>query len=106
MSPADASRLQLFLALFFMAVGFLFTLLCCGTDYWLVAAESCGGPGASGGGALSGRKTHHINTEARRVLPTPTLSHGEGVAWPAVSLIGCFMNKPLVSSDNTVVVIV
>lgn len=61
MSPADATRLQLFLALFFMAVGFLFTLLCCGTDYWLLAAESCGGPGAGVGGALSGRKAHHIN---------------------------------------------
>lgn len=106
MSPADAFRLQLFLALFFMAVGFLFTLLCCGTDYWLLAAESCGRPGAGGGGALSGRKAHHINAEARPVPPTSTLPHGEGVAWPAVSLIGCFMNKSLVSSGNTVVVIV
>uniref|UniRef100_A0A3Q1JZE3 Transmembrane protein 182 n=1 Tax=Anabas testudineus TaxID=64144 RepID=A0A3Q1JZE3_ANATE len=33
--------LLLFLALFFGAVGFLFTLLSCGTEYWLLAAESC-----------------------------------------------------------------
>uniref|UniRef100_A0A665TBW0 Transmembrane protein 182 n=1 Tax=Echeneis naucrates TaxID=173247 RepID=A0A665TBW0_ECHNA len=34
----------LFLALFFGAVGFLFMLLCCGTEYWLLAAESCSRP--------------------------------------------------------------
>lgn len=73
MSRVDTHRLQLFLALFFMAVGFLFTLLCCGTDYWLLAAESCGGPGAGGAGALSRRKAHHINPEARPV-PTPSPS--------------------------------
>lgn len=41
MSPAERLKVLLFLALFFGAVGFLFTLLSCGTEYWLLAAESC-----------------------------------------------------------------
>lgn len=41
MSPAERLKVLLFLALFFGAVGFLFTLLSCGTEYWLLATESC-----------------------------------------------------------------
>ncbi|XP_069554337.1 transmembrane protein 182-like [Brachyistius frenatus] len=41
MSPADRLKVLLFLAFFFEAIGFLFTLLSCGTEYWLLAAESC-----------------------------------------------------------------
>ncbi|XP_072235476.1 transmembrane protein 182-like [Leuresthes tenuis] len=43
MSPADRLKVLLFLALFFGAAGFLFMLLSCGTEYWLLAAESCDG---------------------------------------------------------------
>uniref|UniRef100_A0A665SUX0 Transmembrane protein 182b n=1 Tax=Echeneis naucrates TaxID=173247 RepID=A0A665SUX0_ECHNA len=44
MSPTERTKVLLFLALFFGAVGFLFMLLCCGTEYWLLAAESCSRP--------------------------------------------------------------
>ncbi|XP_032362131.1 transmembrane protein 182-like [Etheostoma spectabile] len=44
MSPAERLKVLLFLALFFGATGFLFTLLSCGTEYWLLAAESCSRP--------------------------------------------------------------
>nr|XP_046238503.1 transmembrane protein 182-like [Scatophagus argus] len=62
MSPAERLKVLLFLALFFGAAGFLFTLLSCGTEYWLLAAESCSRPeeshGASGlGEGKSSRKT-------------------------------------------------
>ena len=43
MSPADRLKVLLFLALFFGAAGFLFVVLSCGTEYWLLAAESCDG---------------------------------------------------------------
>ncbi|XP_073318216.1 transmembrane protein 182-like [Pagrus major] len=54
MSPADRLKVLLFLALFFGAVGFLFTLLSCGTEYWLLAVESCSRPadGRAGGGGF------------------------------------------------------
>ncbi|KAM4559930.1 transmembrane protein 182-like isoform 2-T2 [Odontesthes bonariensis] len=45
MSPADRLKVLLFLALFFGAAGFLFMVLSCGTEYWLLAAESCDGGG-------------------------------------------------------------
>lgn len=63
MSPAERLKLQLFLALFFGAVGFLSTLLCCGTDYWLLATESCGRPGPGGGGSAGGTESRP-NAEA------------------------------------------
>lgn len=48
MSPLERIKVLLFLALFFGATGFLFMLLSCGTEYWLLAAESCdGGSGLS-----------------------------------------------------------
>ncbi|KAL7369493.1 hypothetical protein ABVT39_000443 [Epinephelus coioides] len=50
MSPAERLKVLLFLALFFGATGFLFTLLSCGTEYWLLAAESCSQPEDSYGG--------------------------------------------------------
>ncbi|KAM8872824.1 transmembrane protein 182-like [Synchiropus picturatus] len=50
MSAADRVTVLLFLALFFGAVGFLFTLLCCGTEYWLLATESCHQPDPDRGG--------------------------------------------------------
>lgn len=62
MSPAVRLKLQLFLALFFGAVGFLSTLLCCGTDYWLLAAESCSPPVPGGGGPSRGTESQR-NTE-------------------------------------------
>lgn len=34
------TKVQLFFALFFAAAGSLFTLLCCGTEYWLLASRS------------------------------------------------------------------
>lgn len=63
MSPAEWLKLQLFLALFFGAVGFLSTLLCCGTDYWLLAVESCSQLGPGGGGPGRGTESRR-NTEA------------------------------------------
>ncbi|KAM6892865.1 transmembrane protein 182-like [Lycodopsis pacificus] len=45
MSPAERLKLLLFLALFFGASGFLLTLVSCGTEYWLLAAESCSSAG-------------------------------------------------------------
>lgn len=53
MSPADRLKLLLFLALFSGAVGFLSTLLCCGSEYWLLASESCTRPGEGRGGGTS-----------------------------------------------------
>ncbi|KAM9327724.1 transmembrane protein 182-like [Pholidichthys leucotaenia] len=44
MSPAERLKVLVFLALFFGAVGFLFMLLSCGTEYWLLGAESCTWP--------------------------------------------------------------
>ncbi|KAM7375313.1 hypothetical protein PAMA_014422 [Pampus argenteus] len=44
MSPPDRLKVLLFLALFFGAVGFLSTLLSCGTEYWLLAAGTCSRP--------------------------------------------------------------
>lgn len=41
MSPAEKLKLLLFCELFFGAVGLLFTLLSCGTEYWLLADVSC-----------------------------------------------------------------
>ncbi|XP_068447032.1 transmembrane protein 182-like isoform X2 [Clinocottus analis] len=47
MAPAERLQVLLFLALFSAAVGSLLTLLSCGTEYWLLAAESCGRPEGS-----------------------------------------------------------
>uniref|UniRef100_A0A667WU85 Transmembrane protein 182 n=1 Tax=Myripristis murdjan TaxID=586833 RepID=A0A667WU85_9TELE len=44
MSPAERLKVLLFLALFFGTIGFLSMLLSCGTEYWLLASESCGLP--------------------------------------------------------------
>ncbi|XP_058478650.1 transmembrane protein 182-like [Solea solea] len=41
MSPAERTKLLLFFALFSGVVGFLLMLLSCGTEYWLLAAQSC-----------------------------------------------------------------
>ncbi|XP_034533748.1 transmembrane protein 182-like [Notolabrus celidotus] len=38
---AERLKVLVFLALFFGASGILFTLLSCGTEYWLLASESC-----------------------------------------------------------------
>uniref|UniRef100_A0A3Q3SZ11 Transmembrane protein 182 n=1 Tax=Mastacembelus armatus TaxID=205130 RepID=A0A3Q3SZ11_9TELE len=58
MSPAERLRVLLFLALFFGAVGFLFTLLSCGTEYWLLAAESCSRSGGRGAAVKDVRIFH------------------------------------------------
>ncbi|XP_071320661.1 transmembrane protein 182-like [Trachinotus anak] len=58
MSPAERMKVLLFLALFFGAVGFLFMLLSCGTEYWLLAAESCSRPQDAGGAVNSVRIFH------------------------------------------------
>uniref|UniRef100_A0A674NXF2 Transmembrane protein 182 n=1 Tax=Takifugu rubripes TaxID=31033 RepID=A0A674NXF2_TAKRU len=42
MSRADRQRLRLFFALFFGTVGFLISVFSCGTEYWLLASQSCG----------------------------------------------------------------
>ncbi|CAN9498326.1 unnamed protein product [Ophioblennius macclurei] len=44
MKRTERLQLLLFLGLFSGATGLLFTLLCCGSEYWLLAAESCGPP--------------------------------------------------------------
>ncbi|XP_044044565.1 transmembrane protein 182-like [Siniperca chuatsi] len=62
MSPAERLKVLLFLALFFGAIGFLFTLLSCGTEYWLLAAESCSRPEDSCGGR--GLREGKSSTEA------------------------------------------
>uniref|UniRef100_A0A3B5QQ00 Transmembrane protein 182 n=1 Tax=Xiphophorus maculatus TaxID=8083 RepID=A0A3B5QQ00_XIPMA len=51
MSAADRMKVLLFLALFTGASGALFTLLCCGTEYWLLAyfTHSWWSTGACGG---------------------------------------------------------
>ncbi|XP_041638193.1 transmembrane protein 182-like [Cheilinus undulatus] len=51
MTPAERLKVLVFLALFFGAGGFLFTLFSCGTEYWLLAAETCD----SKKGSFSGR---------------------------------------------------
>ncbi|KAK2917426.1 transmembrane protein 182-like [Channa argus] len=58
MAPADRLKVLLFLALFFGAAGFLFTLLSCGTEYWLLAAESCSRVGDRRGEAGDVRVFH------------------------------------------------
>eukprot|EP00064_Thunnus_orientalis_P009434 superscaffoldBa00001198_g9458 len=52
MSPAERLKVLLFLALFFGATGFLSTLLSCGTEYWLLAAETCSQPEERPGGRV------------------------------------------------------
>uniref|UniRef100_A0A3Q0T1Y6 Transmembrane protein 182 n=1 Tax=Amphilophus citrinellus TaxID=61819 RepID=A0A3Q0T1Y6_AMPCI len=49
MSPSKRMKVLLFFALFFGATGFLFLILSCGTEYWLLAAESCSNPGETHG---------------------------------------------------------
>nr|XP_020456334.1 transmembrane protein 182-like [Monopterus albus] len=61
MARAGRLRVLLFCALFFGAVGFLFTLLSCGTEYWL-AAESCSRPEDRDGGR--GLRESKSNTKA------------------------------------------
>ncbi|XP_070711746.1 transmembrane protein 182-like [Pempheris klunzingeri] len=75
MSPAERLRVLLFLALFFGAVGLLSTLLCCGTEYWLLAAESCGRPqGGDGGSGLRAGKSSVEVTAGVRIFH-------EGLFW-------------------------
>ncbi|XP_071401824.1 transmembrane protein 182-like [Centroberyx affinis] len=66
MSPAGRQKVLVFLASFFGAVGFLSALLSCGTEYWLLASESCSSPGdrsvQEGGG--SGLRHGKSNTKA------------------------------------------
>ncbi|XP_029931254.1 transmembrane protein 182-like [Myripristis murdjan] len=62
MSPAERLKVLLFLALFFGTIGFLSMLLSCGTEYWLLASESCGLPEdrsvlGNGGSGLSHGKS-------------------------------------------------
>ncbi len=81
MSPAERLKVLLFLALFFGAVGFLFTLLSCGTEYWLLAAESCSRPeGSYGGGGLreSRGEVFKPNTSGKMSLFVRLLLNTEG----------------------------
>ncbi|XP_047432713.1 transmembrane protein 182-like [Mugil cephalus] len=59
MTPTQKQRVLLFLGLFFGAIGFLLTLLSFGTEYWLLAAESCSRPddGHGGSGLREGKAT-------------------------------------------------
>ncbi|XP_031147634.1 transmembrane protein 182-like [Sander lucioperca] len=75
MSPAERLKVLLFLALFFGATGFLFTLLSCGTEYWLLAAESCSRPEERYGG--SGLREGKSSTE---VIDGVRIFH-EGLFW-------------------------
>ncbi|KAM9835805.1 transmembrane protein 182-like [Aulostomus maculatus] len=59
MSPSDRLKVLLFFALFFGAVGFLSTLLSCGTEYWLLAAESCSRADHQGGGGAEDVRIFH-----------------------------------------------
>ncbi|XP_028255183.1 transmembrane protein 182-like isoform X2 [Parambassis ranga] len=59
MSPAERLKVLVFFALFFGASGFLLTLLSCGTEYWLLASESCG-EGGGGGLGDGGKKPVRI----------------------------------------------
>lgn len=73
MSPAERLKVLLFLALFFGAVGFLFTLLSCGTEYWLLAAESCSRPEESYGGSglregKSSTEVFKLNTSGKKSI--------------------------------------
>lgn len=63
MSPAERLKVLLFLALFFGAAGFLLLLLSCGTEYWLLAAESCSRSVDKYG--ESGLREGNSNTEVR-----------------------------------------
>uniref|UniRef100_A0A3Q3ENR8 Transmembrane protein 182 n=1 Tax=Labrus bergylta TaxID=56723 RepID=A0A3Q3ENR8_9LABR len=75
MTPAERLKALLFLALFFGAAGFLFTLLSCGTEYWLLAAETCNTNKGSFGG--SGLKKGKSSSEA---LGGVRIFH-EGLFW-------------------------
>lgn len=57
MSPAVRLKVLLFFALFSGGVGTLLALLSCGTEYWLLAAEACGGrpEGESGAEVFNAR---------------------------------------------------
>ncbi|XP_029303874.1 transmembrane protein 182-like [Cottoperca gobio] len=81
MSPAERLKVLLFLAFFFGAVGVLFSLLSCGTEYWLLAAESCsrtedGGrglrEGQSGTKAIDGVRIFHEGLFWRCSFMTPS----------------------------------
>ncbi|KAM7365681.1 hypothetical protein PAMP_016596 [Pampus punctatissimus] len=72
MSPHDRLKVLLFLALFFGAVGFLSTLLSCGTEYWLLAAETCSQTEERTGGSV--RKSND------KVVDTVRIFH-EGLFW-------------------------
>ncbi|XP_042369313.1 transmembrane protein 182-like isoform X2 [Plectropomus leopardus] len=61
MTPAERLKVLLFLALFFGATGFLFTLLSCGTEYWLLAAETCSRTEDSHGGQREKSGAEAIN---------------------------------------------
>ncbi|XP_070786938.1 transmembrane protein 182-like [Enoplosus armatus] len=75
MPPAERPKVLLFLALFFGATGSLFTLASCGTEYWLLAAESCGRPEDSyGGRGLRGRKSNAEASDGARIFH-------EGLFW-------------------------
>ncbi|XP_034410484.1 transmembrane protein 182-like [Cyclopterus lumpus] len=64
MPPAERLKVLLFLALFSGAVGALLALLSCGTEYWLLAAESCSGP--EGREGESGAEVFKPNTRFTR----------------------------------------
>ncbi|XP_037617721.1 transmembrane protein 182-like [Sebastes umbrosus] len=71
MSPAERMKVLVFLALFFGALGSLFTLLCCGTEYWLLAAESC-----------SRKQEHHGGADLREGKSTKAVRiFHEGLFW-------------------------
>ncbi|KAM9820836.1 transmembrane protein 182-like [Neosynchiropus ocellatus] len=75
MSPMDRVKVLLFLALFFGAVGFLFTLVCCGTEYWLLATESCHQPDPDRGGSHGG-----VTNDSSQGLTSVRVFH-EGLFW-------------------------
>ncbi|KAG7236208.1 hypothetical protein INR49_001326 [Caranx melampygus] len=90
MSPAERMKLLLFLALFFGAVGFLFMLLSCGTEYWLLGAESCSRP-EDGRGAVNSMRVFHQGLFWRCSF---TVTSHEFSSWDLWIRENCHLNQP------------
>ncbi|KAJ8003809.1 hypothetical protein DPEC_G00152260 [Dallia pectoralis] len=62
MGPDERRSVHLFLAGFSGSLGVLFLLLSFGTDYWLLASETCGPGGSRGDGDLRLGEVQHPDT--------------------------------------------
>ena len=77
LSRAERLKLLLFFALFFGAVGFLFTLLCCGTEYWLLAAETCSRTEEDRYGGRGSNEVFKLNTTGQTGSSVEVFSTGK-----------------------------